>query len=399
MKNYYFIVLAFILFGCKAAYEPPVTTDLHNYLIVEGTINSNNSSTDSTYIKLSRTVSLQSKIGTFNPELYAQVIVEDGQNYNYTLKELGKGVYAVGPLGLDNSKKYRVRIKTGDGKVYLSELSAVTYTPPIDSIGFNLVNVGIQLYVNTHNPANNTRYYRWEFNEAWKFRTNYNSMYVTNGLAIKLRTPAQNVNVCYSNDSSTGILLGSSVKLTQDVIYQAPLNPIAGTSEKIELRYSILVKQYGLTEDAFKFWDELRKNTESLGSIFDSQPSGSSGNIHCTTDATEPVFGYISITNIQTKRVYINSTQLPSSFIPLAWSSCYLDTILDKVPSGAPYKSVRTALVPTSSSLIPITRVAFVMPPPYNDPPVDSGYYASSSLCTDCTTRGGIKKPDFWVDK
>jgi hypothetical protein len=120
-------------------------------------------------------------------------------------------------------------------------------------------------------------------------------MYVTNGLAIKLRTPAQNVNVCYSNDSSTGILLGSSVKLTQDVIYQAPLTPIAGTSEKIELRYSILVKQYGLTEDAFKFWDELRKNTERLGSIFDSQPSGSSGNIHCTTDATEPVFGYISL--------------------------------------------------------------------------------------------------------
>jgi hypothetical protein len=137
MKNYYFIVLAFILFGCKAAYEPPVTTDLHNYLIVKGTINS---STDSTYIKLSRTVSLQSKIGTFNPELHAQVIVEDGQNYNYILKELGKGVYAAGPLGLDNSKKYRVRIKTGDGKVYLSELSAVTYTPPIDSIGFNLVN-------------------------------------------------------------------------------------------------------------------------------------------------------------------------------------------------------------------------------------------------------------------
>src|SRR3712207_6958843 len=32
---------------------------------------------------------------------------------------------------------------------------------------------GVTIFVNTHNPENNTRYYRWEFDETWENRSVY----------------------------------------------------------------------------------------------------------------------------------------------------------------------------------------------------------------------------------
>jgi hypothetical protein len=405
MKKYLFktFTLLVLVISCKVAYQPPVTKAPSNYLVVEGTVNSNNGSTDSTFFKLSRTVTIGSV--TSNPELHAQVIIEDGQNYSFTLKDLGKGIYAAGALGIDNTKKYRVRIKTSDGKVYLSDLESVGYTPPIDSIGLTLLNNGIQIYVNTHNPNDNTRYYRWEFTEDWKFRTAYNSQLISNGARIVTRTPDQQVNVCWGHDASTGIILGSSAKLTHDVIYQAPITPIAATSEKIEERYSILLKQYALTAGAFAFWDQLRKNTENLGSIFDAQPSQISGNIHCVTNPAEQVFGYISVTDVQSKRVYINknTSNIPASFQPDAWTKCVLpDTVLDQQPpSGHAYLITAKDLLPIGSAYIPVLEAMFKIVGPF--PPTNTfnthGYLAEPAFCVDCTTRGVTKKPSFWVDQ
>jgi hypothetical protein len=408
MRRYFFKISALLILaiGCKVAYQPPVTSAPSNYLVIEGTINSNNNSTDSTFFKLSRTVAISSI--TSNPELHAQITIEDGQNYSFALKDLGKGTYGAGPLGIDITKKYRARIKTSDGKFYLSDLEPVIYTPPIDSIGFTATTSGIQLYINTHNPANNTRYYRWDFSETWKISTAFISTLVSNGSLIVDRTPAQDVHTCWASDASTGVALGSSAKLVQDVISQAPLTFIGGNSEKIGVRYSILLKQYGLTADAFSFWDQLRKNTESLGTIFDAQPSQISGNIHCTTNPTEQVFGYISITNIQSKRVYINKGVLPGNFQSALNASCFFnkeDTAFNVkfLPPFDHYLYTATDILPTSSIYVPISyNPAFslqVAPPPA--PPLSpiQGYYVVKRECGDCTLRGSTTKPSFWVDQ
>jgi hypothetical protein len=400
MKSCLFVLLMLqiALLGCKKPYQPPVTLAPTNYLVVEGTINSNNNSTDSTIFKLSRTVNLKSNTSTINPELHAQITIEGEQGYTFTLKENGKGYYVAGSLGLDTTKKYRVRIKTADSKIYLSNFEPVVYAPPIDSIGFTASESGIQLYVNTHNPLDNTRYYRWDFAETWKIVTLYTSEYVTNGYTLLPRTPAQDVHTCWASDVSTGIMLGSSIKLTHDVIYHGLLTPIASNSEKLSVRYSILVKQYGLTADAFSFWDQLRKNTETLGSIFDTQPSATSGNIHCISNPAEQVFGYVGTSNIQTKRVYINRMALPADYRTDIYNTCAFhgkDTVLDF--QIKPYMYTPNDLIPVSSPYIPLTKELISLPPDYSVP--IPGYFATKKECGDCTTRGTVNKPAFWVDQ
>ena len=81
-------------------------------MVVEGFINTGS---DSTIVKLSRTVIIANKT-TASPETKATVTVENAQGTAYPLTEIVKGTYASPALNLDNTKQYRIRIKTTNGK-------------------------------------------------------------------------------------------------------------------------------------------------------------------------------------------------------------------------------------------------------------------------------------------
>ncbi len=373
-----FSVISFM--ACKKPYNPPALTGNGSYLVVEGVVNSG---ADSTVIKLSRTVNIASKV-TANPELHAVVTVESDQGANFPLTEIANGKYVSAGLNLNNSRTYRLSIKTSDNKQYQSDLVPVLVTPPIDSIGFNIITLpvtGIQIYVNTHDLSNTTKYFRWDYDEAWTFHAKYISYYVSTGSALAIRLPSQAITYCYTNDVSSDIVLGTSAKLQQDIIYQAPIVFIASTSEKIETEYSILLRQYALTPDAYNFWINLKKNTEQLGSIFDAQPSQLEGNIHCITNPSEPVIGYISACAVSSKRVIISNLQLPA-WLPTYPYSCEQDT--DKKPYD-----IYNDLVLDSGHFIPTG------PPPINGA-LPSIFYYSTRECADCTIRGSIIPPPFF---
>jgi len=382
----YFISVV-LLTDCKKPYNPPAITSPGSYLVVEGVINAGS---DSTIIKLSRTVNLSSGT-TNNPETGAIVSVQSSTNATYPLVETSTGSYAVAGLNLDITKTYRISIKTSNNQQYLSDLVPVKVTPPVDSVGFTVQSNGIQLYVNTHDPNNNTHYYRWDYIETWQFHAKYYSAYITNGVAIVPRTADQDIYSCFGNDASSTILLGSSAKLSQDVIYQSPLTSVVSTSEKLETKYSILVNQYALTSDAYNFYTNLKKNTEQLGSIFDAEPSEIAGNIHNVNNAAEPVIGYISACTVQSKRIFIANAQLPTSWLPDYPYDCELDSMWYDVPkSKPPLNEVAYYLIPLNSGIIPAQ--AFYVP----GDPNPAGFLSSDSECLDCTLRGTKTQPSFW---
>jgi hypothetical protein len=375
-----------LAFGCKKPYSPVVISNANNYLVIEGIINTGG---DSTIVKLSRTVNLTAAVSSL-PELNATVVIQDDQNQSYSLKDNGNGVYVSPILNLDNTRKYRLSITTLDGKIYLSDYVPAVASPPIDSVGFKVVSNGLQIYVNTHDPNNHTHYYRWDYNETWQFHSKYESFYISNGSDVVLRTAAQQIYQCWASDIQTDILLGSSAKLSQDVIYQNPLEVIPPTSEKIESRYSIQVKQYAMTSDSYSYFTQLKKNTEELGSIFDAQPSQLTGNVHCTTDATLPVIGYITAGTIQKKRIYIDEIQLPGSWQPQYPYDCLQDTALYVSKSKPPENQVLQELIPLPNNNIICNPVLS----PGSPNPI--GYTYSDAECADCSVRGTLIKPSFW---
>jgi hypothetical protein len=392
MKNISLLVCAILIgtMGCKVPYTPKIGAINSNILVVEGTINTGG---DSTIIKLSRTVNLATA-SSMNPEINAVVTVESNQGVVYTLNNQGNGNYSSGVLNLDNTQQYHLKIKTQDGAEYLSAFEAVKNTPPIDSIGFTIQPNGLQVYANTHDPNNATLYYRWEYAETWQFHAKYESNYVSNGDSIIGRPPARQIFTCFSNSYSSTIVLGSSAALKQDVIYQQPLTQIVSTSEKLENRYSILVKQYALTKDEFDFWTNLKKNTEQLGSIFDPQPSNINGNIQCTSNPKTPVIGWVAVTNVQQKRVFIDNSDVPRAWVVAYPYDCALDTNLYcRLQAGGGNQclnEVEQNLIPLNSAILPISPI--ILP----GSPAIVGYSGSSLECADCTIRGTTIQPAFW---
>src|ERR1700744_1507507 len=299
-----FIVLAL---SCTKPYNPRVATLPDSYLVVEGVINSG---TDTTIIKLSKTVNVNSK-NTLNPEPEALVNIEDSQGNMWQLNGDGTGRYlSTNILTLSSASKYRLDITTSEGDKYRSDFVAVKTTLPIDSVGYTINNGNLGVYVNAHDPSNNTRYYRWEFNETWQFNVEYESSLMVDTLTKQVvgRRADQQVFNCFGNDVSTNILLGSTISLSNDIVYQNQLTNMALSSEKLETKYSIIVRQYALTNDAYQFYTLLKKNTEQLGGLFGELPSQLTGNIHCITNPAKIAIGYITATNVQSKRIFISNS-------------------------------------------------------------------------------------------
>jgi hypothetical protein len=379
MRNWPKLLLIFlILAGCKKAFTPPnALTDTNKYLVIDGVINTGS---DSTFIKLSRTKKFENGI-VIDHETGAQVTVESDANDIFPLTEISPGTYSAAPLTLDNSHKYRLRIKTANSEEYLSDYVIVKNSPPIDSVGFTATPSEVLIYANTHDATNNTKYYRWEYTEAWKFHTTFRSDYDETSPRV------YDIYYCYAKDTSSYIVLATSAQLKNDVIYQAPILSIPPSSEKIEIRYSIQVKQYALTSDAYSFWNNLHKNSETNGTIFDAQPSDNQTNYHCLTNPNELVVGYLSVGSTSTKRVFIDRSQLLPGYNPQYTfaNGCTIDT--------AHYNLNEYNML---GDTINYTSLEAFFHTPFLSFGTPNEITFTTRDCADCTSRGVTTVPYFW---
>ncbi len=373
MNIFIVCMVVFTGFACREVYKPTIISSPDSYLVIEGVLNAG---TGPTSIRLTRTFKLDDT-ARLKGELNAQVLVEGKDNTTRQLTMSTDGFYNSPGLNLALNQEYRLRIKTTNGKEYLSDYVAARKTPAIDSLGFRQDDKGVQVYVNTHDDSGNTRYYLWDYDETWEIRTYYYSNYkYVNGQVIP-RGPGDDVSTCWKYSSSSNILLGSSASLQSDIIYRAPLTFIGNGSEKVAVRYSILLRQYALDKSGYEFYEMMKKNTESLGTIFDAQPSEIKGNIHCTSDPGELVIGYISAVVVEEKRFFISSGELHR------WNFSQ-DCPKYDIPNNT--DSIQAAY----SGGLSIFAQFF--------PPAGAMRYDVAPIsCVECTARGGsLLRPAYW---
>lgn len=366
-------------FACREEYDPPIISSAESNLVVEGVLNAG---AGPTTIRLSRTFKLDDS-ARLRGEQNAVVTVEGKDNTTRLLNMTRDGIYTSANLGLSLNTEYRLKITTTNGKEYLSDYMVAKKTPPIDSLEFKQEEKGVQVYVNTHDDSNNTRYYRWDFDETWEIWSNYYSAFIYEFDVVRPRLPAEDVSTCWKYASSNTIVLGSSARLQSDYIFRAPVTFInydnkIGT-EKLAVRYSILLRQYALDKRGYEFYEMMKKMTEGLGSIFDPQPSELRGNIHCTTDPGELVIGYVTAVSIEEKRFFISSSQLRG------WRFLQ-DCTSSDIPNNP--DSIRVAYQGGLSIYSAILN-------PFNGAIVR--YYVSRKPCVECTDRGGFTtRPSYW---
>lgn len=370
IRPFLFVLILLLLSGCITKFVPEITENPES-LVIEGLISDR---AGPNTIKISKTLPLQTK-KIFKPLSGCLLtITDDLGNSNY-LTEVSEGTYQTNPDNFCGTvgRIYTLHIKTGPANGNLNYESApveMKSVPPIDSIYYEKLVLwkmvdgspraeGCRIYLNTHDPENKCNYYRWDFVETWDFRIPY---IVPN-------------DHCWISDPSDKIYIKSTASLAENRIERNPVTFISYETDRLKEKYSILVNQYSMNEDEFKYWESLKIHSENTGSLYDVIPASLPGNVLCIEKPEEKVLGYFCVSAVKSKRLFIHEffrgivnlyTECENAEY---WNDAYIPNL------GV------SAWVIINQDWLPHRKVVTYI-----------------RGCADCTVRGTKQEPSFWND-
>ncbi len=374
IRNILFILL-FSQLACKKPYDVPAINVNYAYLVIEGNIELGLNKV--TIIHLSRTQTLKDTSIT-TPEIKATIQIESNNGAVYPLKETVDGEYISESLQLNSVQEYRLKVITINSDQYVSAFVKGKQSPDIDSITWKQ-DIDLNIYVHSHDPNNDTRYYKWEFDETAQHNAPIESrLGVKDGL-IFYRDSATQVYNCWATSRSNTIAVASTNALSSDVVSYQQIHKIFKNDPRLAVRYSINVRQYAISEAAYRYWQILQKSTQQTGSIFDPQPAQISGNISCLNHPEKIGIGFISAGTYAEKRIFIDYSDITNWVFDPPGVECTV--------------RFTNAQNPTNYLIFEYSDTSYA--PQYF---VTGGGIAMYKIsCLDCTRAGGTShKPDFW---
>lgn len=377
-----FLTAGLLTVSCVYDFTPTGIENDVDILVIEGDIIAG----DNSYFKISTTIPLTTT-DTIKYITKATVWVESesGEIINAVYDSNTAGTFRANTVGLDLNKKYKLRVDIPGKGAYQSSYVPILQTPPIDSITYSINNnrTYVQLSVTTHNNNPDNKYYKWNYKEDWEFRAEHIPLIRYNkekDIAEPIPYDELGNNyTCWQRDSSSGIFVATAEKLAQNIIYKQPLNAIYSSDRKISYIYSILVSQISLTQQAYIYWETLKKNTEETGGIFAPQPSEMRGNLESITHPGEPVLGYISASTQTTQRIFIYNDKLNIYKNPV---KCQLDTLAHFESKANLWKDAAQG---GSNEML------------FYEEESNIKVIWTTGFCANCLKMGGTKrKPKFW---
>jgi hypothetical protein len=375
------ILTGFILAlcACREPFEPENPQEASSVLVVEGYIDTDGLESK---LKISRTVPINSE-ETLNPESNAVVTIFAANGAAYPFSQSEPGVYVIS-RDLAENEDYRLEIVLRGGARFESSIIRPIVTPEILDAGFVKDEDGVEVFVNTQGNEIADDFL-WTFEETWISRPRIRTTYIYDPQIknVRDRTQAEQIALCFKTEENPGILLETSSRFKDQVVFRKTITEILTGDERIQERYSILISQKALTPDAVQFWETLKRNTEDIGSIFSPLPSQISGNIRAMDNSGISVVGQISMGVTRQKRIYINLEEVsPWGFRDDGFNDCVIG---EQAVLIASYQSeFGNGDVLPARGLMEGTTII--------------GYFPTSRRCSDCTLYASKIVPDFWED-
>jgi hypothetical protein len=222
-------------------------------LVIEGDILAN----DTTKVFLSYSLALDEG-NQIAYETGAKVWVESetGTQYTGELRMNSKTPYfAVNTTGLDLSMQYKLCIQLSNGKSYASDLMPVLVAPPIDSINYvvNDTRSEVAFYVNAHGTDNDSRYYKWQYQEDWEFTSYYRTFHYYDPVndTVLPYPDDQNIYYCWDSSQSTDILVTQTNDLDENIVHRMKITSFTNNDRRASYLYAIKVYQFSISPEAY----------------------------------------------------------------------------------------------------------------------------------------------------
>ena len=324
----------------------------------------------------------------------ADVWVENNAGAIYTFREESPGKYQSElEFAAREEFEYQLFFRTSEGRLYQSTKDRPIPSPPIDSIydryaelipaNSTIQEVGIQFFLDSYDPTGNAKNFRYEWEETYKIVTPYKSFFDYDynlGEIVYREIP---IDVCYSTNTSTSLIIGTSVGASVNRIVEFPVQFVSGDTDILRNRYSILVRQFSVSNETYNYYQRI-KTTERQGTLFDEQQGSVIGNIVSLDDPNEVVLGNFEVSGVSSLRVFFDFGDLDSKLLyPDFRFRCITDDLISTSVSNA-----LTYVQANTYNIIDILDAE-------SGPP---SAIMAPDLCSDCTEYSSNVKPDFWID-
>jgi hypothetical protein len=372
-----FIALAFSpLTSCIDKFDPDVN-EYVNLLVINGSIIKGDSIQ---IVSISRTSPIDNPENIPVSGCMVKVIKENGQTFDFEETIVGTYQADIPCAELQFNSRYKLQVVSSDGNMYESDFDQLYESSPVDEVyhqnepnqtSSNYSANGLQFYVDLKAPEGATKNYRWKMEETWE----YHSPYIIYGeysfslsKIIVDQNPARDKQVCWLTGDVYGLYSSSTQNLTVNEKKKIPLNYVDGDDQRLLYGYSLLIKQYALSDAAYIYWNKNKVETQESGGLYQSQPSQSITNMHNITHPEETVLGFFWAASYTEARIFFKGPFSTASRLP----TCVLDTF-----NVVEYGYTDHWLTYISSN------------------PIVWG--VADKSCFDCTLKGGTNiEPDFW---
>jgi len=381
--------LAMLLVRCVVPFVPELNeNELSELMVVEGLISDQPGSMG---VSLSCTAPVypdsRNVVHEFHPITGAEVFIHDDRGNSFLLMENEPGRYEPEDINAHGTpgNSYYLSITTVEGKHHESSLVLMEETPEIDEVFFQeesrtsfdqdipYEENWLNILLNTRASGENTRYFKWEFEETWEFEMpSYVKVYHGTGPfddppsmeSIEIELEKKH---CWVSERSASILTESTFDKPDNEIRDFVIQSIGPPDDRLNYKYSILVKQYVINRQLYEFFRNVREANEESGGIYEKTPLQIIGNMQCC-DGSEPVLGYFMASTVKTKRIFITPSEhevaLGTAFGGCGWTT--------SIPRSTPVYFYGT----------------------YNSG--ETNVWSTNIYCTDCRVRGTNVKPDYW---
>jgi len=376
------LLLTILLFSCVEKYWPELDNNYQNILVVEGMITNGPGPYT---IKLSLATTVENP--QFIPQSGYTVSITDDIGNSEVLYPSGPGLFLTSPTGIQGiiGRKYKIRIISQTGNTYESAVEELKEPVGIDSVyatfeihennSAQYPAEGYQFYINTKTAASDSTFFLWKLEKCFKYKSDFKIKYMYSGTLEQFPHP-DSLQYCWKTENIRDIFTFNTLGLSTPVVRNFPLNYATTDTREISIKYSLLVKQFTISEKAYTFWNTVKEQNSAQDILYTRQPYQVQGNVFNTENPDETVLGYFMVGGVSEKRVFVDRPLPPVHF---RYPVC---------EAGENEAAKVADIYRSNADEWPI----FLTTSP------EWGIVLPNQDCLDCRLKGGtIEKPDFWI--
>lgn len=332
MRQISIIVFIFIalwgLSSCIEKYFPSDILEKEDNYVVSGRITN---AQEYHLIKISKTSPIT--LPQNRPALDCEVKVIDSENNVFISDSSTRdgGYYVrVEQEFLEIGKAFKIVIRTPEGMDIESSFDTLRLVPDIKNLYVQrldkpttdpkIIERGVQFKVDLEADDNFGRFFNWEMEVTYEYRSAYPITHTYDGNINQLPID-YSLYYCWKTEQIKDFFPLSTKALNDNSFVGHNLHFVNNRTQKLVHQYSVLLYQSAISEAYFNFLDQVKRNSSDQEGLFGTQPITVVGNLTSTSHPETRVLGFFSVESFKSHRFFFSNVmdvpfEIPPSCIP-----------------------------------------------------------------------------------